>query len=121
VLKWNTVLVQNWQSVEDRLWNVGVEIQDHDTIEGDGTVHSECWELVTQGWSVVSQQTWVLSCTATTTARFHTAKCCELMIVSGGGGLALISIFKQKLVHVLPPAALRYAKDKTFRRQYNKS
>ena len=76
-----------------------------------------CSKLVTQWWSFVLQQTWVLSCTAMTTARFHTAKCCELMIICGG--LELISKFKQKLV--LPLTTLRYAKDKMLRRQYNKT
>jgi hypothetical protein len=38
----------NWQSVEDRLWNMGLELRDHYIVEGDGSVRSECWELVTQ-------------------------------------------------------------------------
>jgi len=36
---------------------VGLELRDHQTIEGDGAVRLECWELVTQWWSFVLQQT----------------------------------------------------------------
>jgi hypothetical protein len=58
----------------------------------------------------VLQQTGVLSCTTTTTARFHTAKC-ELMIISGGVVSTNIKI-QTKIGSCLAPRNITYAKDK---------